>query len=116
MSTIWRGLCLDHNPAIEFDLFDGGHEIKHASLAISKWRERSPDMFHHDCDVMIGGYSYPLVAVACPCERHLSQKVWPIEELRLVQAAALAGVTHEVSEWLRHNSCWTLERLAKVLG
>lgn len=116
MSTIWRGICLSHTPAIEFDMLDGGYEIKQASLAVAKWRDRSPDTFHHDCDIVIGGYSYPLVAVVCPCTNNQRDKVWPIEELRLVQAAALAGIHSEVAGWLRHNSCWTLERLAKVLG
>lgn len=89
-----------------------GYDIKHSSAAVELFRAGGSG--HDTCDVVIGGYSYPLVAVVCPCG-HREPRRYDITELRLVHAAARAGVTVEVFNWLRHNSCWTLERLAKVL-
>lgn len=113
MSTVWRGICLSHNPPIEFEVSDGsGYDIRHSSVAAGLFRAGGTG--HDECDVVIGGYSYPLVAVVCPCG-HNTPREYGIQDLRLVQAAARAGVGFDVADWLRHNNCWTLERLAKVL-
>lgn len=111
MSTIWHGICLSHNPPIEFDV--GRDEIKRWETAVAEFR--TTDHLHKHCDVVIGGYSYPLVSVVCPCE-HRSPKLYGVEDLRLVLAAARAGVGSEMADWLRHNSCWTLERISKLFS
>jgi hypothetical protein len=113
MSTIWGGLCLSHNPVIEFDLANGQYECKNSLTARASLRENKA---HEHCAVMLGGYSYPLVVVACPCARHREPKEWNTEDLRIVLAAARAGVELEVQEWLHRNNCWTLDKLAKVVG
>ena len=111
MSTIWRGLCLSHDPVIEFDLFLGTYECKSAEEAVTA---RDAAHAHPNCDVVFGDFSYPLVRVAIQTTSRL--KEWDVTELRLVLAAHRAGVVSEVSEWLRCNSCWTIDKLTKVLG
>ena len=114
MSTIWRGLCLSHNPVIEFDLFDGQYECKSAEAAFASLMGNNS---HSMCEVMLGGFSYPLVRVGCPGIHHglLHRGVpqWDVMDLRLVLAAQ---GTDAAAEWLRRNNCWTIERLNRVLG
>lgn len=134
MSTVWRGLCLDHSPAIEFDLFVENRETMSPESAITELRKG--EGFHAHCDVVAGGYSYPLVSVACP---HLSERspcagtghppasvfsvhTWPIGILRLVYQAsripadtATEPLQTALAEWFRTNRCWTADRLSRLL-
>jgi hypothetical protein len=114
VSTLWRGVCLSHDPPIEFELSDGtGYDIRYSSVAVGLIRAGAHE--HPRCDVVAGGYSYPLVRVACPCGQRDPQE-YDVTELRLVLAAARAGVGSELAEWFRRNNCWTLERLTKLFG
>lgn len=117
MSTIWGGICLDHNPPIEFEMQNGPYEIKSHQLAFHEFRKRDgEDHGHGRCDVVLGGYSYPLVAFSCPCRKHPDHAppFWQAAELRVVIELSRLGDTVTVGEWLRHNNCWTVERLEKL--
>lgn len=113
MFTVWRGICLSHNPAIEFDLVDpNGHEPRSAEEAKVALADSG---YHAKCDVILGGYSYPLVRVACPCDKHRYIREWDITDLQLVVAAHRAGVRPELGQWLNRNNCLTLTKLENLV-
>lgn len=59
MSSIYRVLCLSHDPAITTEAEYGRPEQAAAAIA-------EGIVGHADCDLLIGRYSYPLVEVGCP--------------------------------------------------
>jgi hypothetical protein len=130
VSTVWKALCLNHNPAITIDLFDDRCDVKRWERAVELLpgvREQHPD-----CDLVLGGYSYPLVRVVCPGGEHAAAnapcahsrpQVFDAETLRLVLAARRANVVTDehaelfadaLANWDRNNRCWTLNRLDRL--
>lgn len=128
MSTIWRALCLSHSPAIAVDLFVGEYEARSwesAADALPSARESHPH-----CDLVLGGFSYPLVTVACVggprhC-LHRAPQVFDADELRLALAAWLISYPAEDSmhqqlssahdRWMNTNRCWPKGRLSRLAG
>jgi hypothetical protein len=128
VSTIWRALCLDHNPLIAVDLFTDGYEARsweHAVAALPTARESHPH-----CDLVLGGFSYPLVTVACvggPAHCvHRDPRVFDVDDLRLPLAAWLISypiddpmhqqLSKAHDRWMSANRCWPRERLGKLAG
>jgi len=60
VSSAYRILCLSHDPALTIETPDWNRP-EHAEAAI-----RDGVDGHTDCDLMIGRYSYPLIAIGCP--------------------------------------------------
>ena len=59
MSSVYRVLCLSHDPAITTEAEYGRPESAVAAIA-------SGIDGHSDCDLLIGRYSYPLIEAGCP--------------------------------------------------
>jgi hypothetical protein len=126
MSTVWRALCLAHDPLILVDLVNGGSEVKRWELAV----EVLPTVrsAHPHCDLVLGGFSYPLMRVVCPGDgpgcAHTDPTQFDAETLRLALTAPRAasatddpahqalGAAHDA--WLRRNRCWTKDRLERL--
>lgn len=60
MSSVYRVLCLSHNPAmLSSDYESDNPGLAHLSLANARQTD------HPHCDLVIGRYSYPLIEVTC---------------------------------------------------
>lgn len=72
MSSTYRAICLSHDPAMPIYGHDD-EDLKWTSqdAAVAAVRNLEGDLKHHkDCDLVIGQYSYPLVAIICPPNSH----------------------------------------------
>jgi len=120
MSSVYRLLCLSHDPAIpvehpEWPSFQ-------PALAAAKDRTLVPTE-HKTCDLLIGQYSYPLIEVCCPASRsmgtahpgcHSDDRWIDAGWLRLLALADPAAVGAA-----RVPDCWTRDvalRLRYELG
>lgn len=120
MSSIYRVLCLSHDPAIE--AADGNwNRPEPAEQAIADGIDG-----HTGCDLMIGRYSYPLVALGCPrsadTKGHIGSTclhgslIWvDAKWLRLLAVAQQdpASVAGQIAAD-GHFRCWTPERLRRL--
>jgi hypothetical protein len=117
MSTAYKILCLNHDPALVITDLDREH---HEPFVPN--REDAQLASHRGCDIMIGAFSYPLVQVGCyglsvgdptRCRGNHSQIIWvEVAWLRLLYAAN-GVLASEVTAPLG-NRCWTPERLARL--
>jgi len=73
MSSTYRGICLNHTPALAFPA-DSVYQDLHQFVAMIQagkklaTRDRTDTLeilAHAGCDVVVGAYSYPLVEVYC---------------------------------------------------
>ena len=127
MSSVYRVLCLSHDPAIELTEewrsgANGRDEIITAVLDRSGTELRS----HPHCDLMVGKYSYPLVEVCCPVPAtapptnlrnccHAYPQWIDVKWLRLLfHAYAEHGspVADAAAEMCR--GCWSRERVRRL--
>ncbi|MER6830863.1 hypothetical protein ABT352_33055 [Streptosporangium sp. NPDC000563] len=125
MSSIYRVLCLSHDPAITAEA-----EYDRPEYAATAIASGIPE--HADCDLLIGRYSYPLVEVGCPpttgpehaarhrCYPHSVTEWVDVAWLRLLAAVHQSGAE---SMWsltgnarLAHWSRERLHRLRNELG
>jgi hypothetical protein len=125
VSSIYRVLCLGHDPAITT-----GAEYSEPVAAVATIANGIDG--HQGCDLLIGRYSYPLVEVGCPpatgsersgqrrCYSHSTTEWVDVAWLRILAAVhqsgaenmrALAGVAR-----LAHWSPERLQRLRYELG
>jgi hypothetical protein len=116
MSSIYRLLCLSHDPAIEIDTEhewhsgnEGRKRVEEAAIEGNEW--------HPNCDLLIGRYSYPLVEIGCPSSSHST----PFQHngTKWIDAtwAALVIIASESNLILPHtivNSCWKPDRVKKL--
>lgn len=125
MSSVYRVLCLSHDPAITTEAEYSRPEPAVAAIA-------SGIDGHRDCDLLIGRYSYPLVEVGCPpttspdragrhrCHPHSVTEWVDVAWLRILAAVYRVGdeqmrtLTGEST--LRHWSRERLQRLHEELG
>jgi hypothetical protein len=73
VSSIYRLICLSHNPGIPLDTEwhsgQDGRAVAESTLTTLKempqnWGEGDDELLEHaNCDIVIGSYSYPLVEV-----------------------------------------------------
>lgn len=123
MSSLYRILCLSHDPAIEAS----NREYRSTELAEQAIREGIDG--HEKCDLMIGRYSYPLVELGCPgnvpgdrqpgvrsCFHHRDTRWISVEWIRLLACAQrqpegslLRSATVDV-----HFACFPPERLHRL--
>lgn len=116
MSSIYRGICLNHVPAIEFP-----EDSTHESLGdlIEVWQNgmRSDVAPHRSCDVVFGQYSYPLIEVICPptlAHDHVRPVGIDVEVLRGILNdlhGPRGPLRRSALRWARDNRCWSLVRL-----
>jgi len=122
VSSIYRVLCLSHDPAIAADT-----EYSSRADAEAAVRNGVPD--HSTCDLMIGRYSYPLVELGCPgnvpgdhqpgartCFHHRDARWIGVEWVRLLayaqqqpEGSPLRQATADV-----HFACFPPERLHRL--
>jgi hypothetical protein len=129
MSSVYRLLCMNHDPALALD-----HTWTSAEEAIAAALE--PAMYdwlvedHGKCDLLVGRYSASLVEVCCPASRergghgrHSGPQWVDRDWLALLHAASAApadpALRGAIEDLARTHSCWTWERvnrLASELG
>ncbi|MER7361879.1 hypothetical protein [Nonomuraea wenchangensis] len=120
MSSVYRVLCLSHDPAIAT-----AAEYNRPEPAVAAIAEGIDG--HEHCDLLIGRYSYPLIEVGCPpatgsgragqyrCGIHSATEWTDVAWLRILLAVHRNG-TKEMQELagtaeLRH---WPYERLRRL--
>jgi hypothetical protein len=117
VSSVYRFLCLSHDPAIVID-----QDLTLGDIASAK-RSHPALEDHQDCDIIAGRFSYPLVEAGCfggmqmegatGCKGCHSGIIWTDADwLRLLDAAAAAGIGDDVLSPL--TRCWPLDRLRKL--
>jgi hypothetical protein len=118
VSSIYRVVCLSHDPAIEASEHQ---RPEHAEQAIAADIDG-----HHGCDLMIGRYSYPLVELGCPpsaatrghpgssCCHGTTQWI-DADWLRLL-AAVQQDPAGRASQLAGSGNfrCWTVKRLQRL--
>ncbi|TYB69692.1 hypothetical protein FXF51_05895 [Nonomuraea sp. PA05] len=126
MSSVYRVLCLSHDPAIILSEV----EYHRPEAAVSDIAAGIDG--HAECDLLIGRYSYPLIEVGCPpatgpersgrprCSTHSTTEWVDVAWLRILLAVHRNG-TKEMQELvgatqLRHWSYERLRRLRDELG
>lgn len=116
MSSTYYLLCLSHDPAITITDYQRPEQ---AEAAI---RDRPSG--HEQCDLMIGRYSYPLVALGCPASRDQAVKLgcthgstmWTDSKWLSLLAAAYQSSDPDVRKALEEGRHWCLpwERLRRL--
>ncbi|MEV0382348.1 hypothetical protein [Nonomuraea sp. NPDC050643] len=125
MSSIYRILCLSHDPAITADAEYSRPEPAIAAIG-------SGIDGHADCDLLIGRYSYPLIEVGCPpntgaqrtgqhrCYPHSVTEWVDVAWLRILAAVYRIGDEQTamlaVESSLNHSALrhWSRERLRRL--
>ncbi len=106
MSSTYRILCLSHDPAIDTGIEWSAGTDNHAA---SQRAAETPVPGHESCDLVVGQYSYPLLAVSDSRKPHAQ---WvTIEWLRLLYAAQ-GSVSGRAVEVL--SRAWPHERLKRL--
>ena len=121
MSSVYRVLCLSHDPALALT------EVEYSRPESAATDIASGIDGHQGCDLLIGRYSYPLVEVGCPpwtgptgagsqrCTRHSNAQWADVAWLRILAAVHQSG-----GEGMRRLaeasslSCWSWERLRRL--
>lgn len=120
MSSLYRFLCMNHDPAIEFGPEDVYSVSRIEDLARARqWSEDVPWSDHAQCDVLIGRYSSPLIEVGCVpgfsgCPGWHSDMQWVRREWLWLAYSALnlTGGVHDAAKAIPR--CWTPSRLARL--
>lgn len=88
MSSVYRVLCLSHDPAIHTGVeFNDPEEAEEAILnGIEE---------HKNCDLMIGRYSYPLIELGCPATSGPLGRTFPSAQ------CSHSGMKWIDADWLR---------------
>lgn len=121
MSSVYRVLCLSHDPAIAIT------EVEYSRPESAAADIASGIDGHRDCDLLIGRYSYPLVEVGCPpiigperagrrrCSAHSNTQWVDVAWLRILAAVHQSGADQmralANASQLRH---WSWERLRRL--
>ena len=121
MSSIYRVLCLNHDPALT--AADG--DWNRAETAEEAIRKGIPD--HQKCELLIGRYSYPLIEVGCPGSRILPDghpgcrwhggTLWVDRDwLQLLYIAQHAPEGSELLAATKQSrmECWSVRRLGRL--
>lgn len=137
MSSIYRLICLSHNPGILLDTEwhsgqDGRTVAEHTLTGIKQlpkeWGEGNDELLQHaDCDLVIGSYSAPLVEVGWHPSSSRSDYVKWIDASWL---RVLAHLYHAIANpqinmsrdhpveftWSADFQYWSPERLDRLRG
>ena len=124
MSSTYRGICLNHLPALEFpedSLFQNlGELIEVWQIGARSERGMTGQYEIHSharCDVMFGRYSYPLIEVYCPpnvAHGHAQPLSMSANDLRSVFAdlnGPKGPLRRAALKWAGAAPCWSLKRL-----
>jgi hypothetical protein len=126
MSSVYRVLCLNHDPAIRIDHdWNNGPEAIDAAVNPERY-EALED--HKGCDLLVGRWSGGLVEIGCPPQSEAAVRTdvclhrgpaWiSVEWLRLFGAALRALPNPELEKALevfrRPYRCWAPERVERL--
>lgn len=116
MSSVYRVLCLSHDPAIEVS----EHDRPEGAEAVI----RDGITEHEHCDLAIGRYSYPLVELGCPASRdqpanlrcHHGATDWTDKAWLLLLAAAYQSTDPDMRQAITagYHHCLPWERLRRL--
>lgn len=120
MSSVYRVLCLSHDPAIVT-----GDEYSRPDPAVAAIVSGIDG--HQGCDLLVGRYSYPLIEVGCPptigperagrrrCYSHSTTEWVDVAWLRILAAVHQSG-TERMRALARESrlGCWSWERLRRL--
>lgn len=122
MSSDYRILCMNHDPAIVID-----HDWNTAAEAIAVACDPASHELiapHAKCDLLVGRYSYPLVEICCPPRKvdgphatyvHAEPKWLAVEWLKILIAAKAADQTPRLKDAIyRAQMCWTHARVERL--
>lgn len=123
MSSNYRILCLNHDPAIRID-----HDWTNAPEAIAAACDPASHeavQAHQNCDLLVGRYSYPLIQVCCPPRTHLAgphptyvhrEPQWiDVKWLHILHAAKAAPPNERLKSAIGQvEQCWTTVRLGRL--
>lgn len=120
MSSTYRLICLNHDPALVIYDHDEWNDPEPA-IAAATSRMYLAEHFpaHVDCDLMVGRFSYPLIELCCPSGDHHGghhgRPEWMRREwLRLLYAAFLSPDA-TVGRWSDPlGDCWSRTRLHRL--
>ena len=121
MSSIYRVLCLSHDPAIVLT------EVEYSRPESAVADIASGIDGHSDCDLLIGRYSYPLIEVGCPpttgpersgrhrCTPHSTTEWVDVTWLRILAAVHQSG-TEDMRDLAGEAALahWSRERLRRL--
>lgn len=117
MSSNYHVLCLSHDPSLVVGEY--GNRPEPALEAIGAGIEG-----HAGCDLVVGRYSYPLVAVCCPASRDQPAKLrcchggpsWVDRDWLRLLAAAYQSTDPLMAVEVKRSarSCWPWERLRRL--
>jgi hypothetical protein len=125
MSSTYRGICLNHTPALEFPV-DSVYQDLHQFIGMLQagtdlaTRGRTDTIeikMHAGCDVVVGAYSYPLVELFCPPNLkhgHEKPEGMDADDLRRVldDLDGPRGAQRRATlKWCAVSPCWTLLRI-----
>lgn len=120
MSTVYRILCLSHDPAIILEPdWNNPEQAIAAATNPDDYIEVAP---HSSCDLLVGGFSYPLISVACPPRPHPGQDaaphrqpIWITKDWLHVLAAANQLPHADLAAALRRlPGCWSPTRIHRL--
>lgn len=122
MSSLYRVLCLSHDPAIRIDWEWSSPNDAIAAAADPRSCDAVAD--HADCDLLVGRWSGSLVEIGCP-PRDIStvrcghrREAWiDVEWLRLLAAALDSedpALQKAVEGVVRPYRCWTRQRIQRL--
>lgn len=124
MSSAYRVLCLNHDPAI--DCGPEWHTPGEALAAVADLASHEQLAAHASCDLLIGRYSYPLIEVCCPVRSgglsrhggniHSAPKWVDVEWLRLLYIAGNGYHGKHVKDAVKAaaGGCWALDRVNRL--
>lgn len=129
MSSTYRGICLNHAPALEFpvdsvyqslpEFVDMIHRGK--DLAIRDRTDTLEIVAHAGCDVIVGEYSYPLVEIYCVSFEHNHARPerfsakdlnWLWHKLNSDRRRERREARHTLAQ--QAAPCWNLDRLNRL--
>lgn len=122
MSSVYRVLCLSHDPAIHVARWE--NDDCEAAIAAALDPATREDLAEHErCDLMVGRYSAGFVEACCPARqgrlahgRHIAPQWIDHKYLALLSAAldvADGPLATAVGEITRHG-CWTEQRIRRL--
>lgn len=125
MSSTYKLLCLNHDPAIVIPGPDWNTPEPAIAAALEPAMHDWLVEDHGQCDLLVGRYSYPLVEVCCPAHRKKCSTwhqgpVWiDADWLRLLRAGMAlveddAQMKAAVGRVQSHHACWTPARIHRL--
>lgn len=110
MSSVYRALCVSHDPALAWGEVHSGSWSDAAGMAgaLAHLIEEARGE-HPGCRLLLGRYSYPLIEIGCPAnERRCSRRHREVEWLDRYWAKLMILAGDQVGGWSHPViGCWS---------